>query len=76
MKAWFTAKDLAGIGGLSKHPSNVTRLAKREKWEYRQKEGVKGGGFEYAMSSLPEKVQSALKSQVYCQKHNLQKTMI
>lgn len=64
MKAWFTAKDLAGIGGLSKHPSNVTRLAKREKWEYRQKEGVKGGGFEYAMSSLPEKVQSALKKKV------------
>ena len=33
MKLWFSAKELAGIGGLSKHPSNVNRLARKEKWQ-------------------------------------------
>lgn len=31
MKEWFSAKELAGVGGLSKYPTNVTRQAKKRK---------------------------------------------
>ncbi|HDL3365255.1 TPA: putative DNA-binding transcriptional regulator, partial [Mannheimia haemolytica] len=47
MKDWFSAKELAGISGLSKYPTNVTRQAKKEQWATRPLKGVKGGGFEY-----------------------------
>lgn len=47
MKLWFSAKELAGIGGLSKHPSNVNRQARKEKWQSQPLKGVKGGGVEY-----------------------------
>ncbi|MBN6077395.1 DUF1018 domain-containing protein [Aggregatibacter actinomycetemcomitans] len=60
MKMWFSAKELAGIGGLSKYPSNINRLARKEKWQSRPLIGVKGGGLEYAFSSLPQGVQSDL----------------
>ncbi|MEX4401007.1 hypothetical protein MZA86_09275 [Haemophilus influenzae] len=30
MKNWVTAKEIAGIGGLSKHPTNVNRLARKK----------------------------------------------
>ena len=40
MKLWFSAKELAGIGGLSKHPSNVNRLARKEKWQSQPFKGV------------------------------------
>ena len=60
MKLWFSAKELAGIGGLSKHPSNVNRQARKEKWQSQPLKGVKGGGVEYALSSLPESVQIEL----------------
>lgn len=62
MKEWFSAKELAGIGGLSKYPTNVTRLAKKEKWASRPLVGVKGGGLEYQLSSLPETVQTEIRS--------------
>lgn len=60
MKEWFSAKELAGVGGLSKYPTNVTRHAKKEKWETRPMQGVKGGGFEYNIKSLPIETQQAL----------------
>ncbi|HII3779216.1 TPA: DNA-binding domain-containing protein [Pasteurella multocida] len=58
MKNWVTAKEIAGIGGLSKHPTNVNRLARKEKWIFREIQGVQGGGYEYAFSSLPLEVQT------------------
>ncbi|AKD37526.1 bacteriophage Mu transposase [Pasteurella multocida subsp. multocida OH4807] len=61
MKLWFSAKELAGIGGLSIHPSNINRLAKQQNWVSQPKKGVKGGGLEYALSSLPKNVQDEIK---------------
>ena len=58
MKNWVTAKEIAGIGGLSKHPTNVNRLARKEKWIFREIQGVQGGGYEYSFSSLPLEVQT------------------
>ena len=66
MKLWFSAKELAGIGGLSKHPSNVNRLARKEKWQSQPLKGVNGGGVEYALSSLPELVQMELQKKFVC----------
>lgn len=66
MKLWFSAKELAGIGGLSKHPSNVNRQARKEKWQSQPLKGVKGGGIEYALSSLPESVQIELQKKFVC----------
>ena len=66
MKLWFSAKELAGIGGLSKHPSNVNRQARKEKWQSQPLKGVKGGGVEYALSSLPESVQIELQKKFVC----------
>ncbi|OOF50299.1 transposase [Rodentibacter genomosp. 1] len=60
MKLWFSAKELVGIGGLSKHPSNVNRQARKEKWQSQPLKGVKGGGVEYALSSLPQAVQDEI----------------
>lgn len=57
---WYLPKDLAGIGGLSPFPSNVTRKAKQENWIKREAKGIKGGGFEYHYSSLPSAVQQQL----------------
>ncbi|AWX15207.1 ci repressor-like protein [Mergibacter septicus] len=59
-KEWYLPKDLAGIGGLSPFPSNVTRKARQEGWIKREAKGIKGGGFEFHYSSLPDKVQRAL----------------
>ncbi|MFY1027150.1 DNA-binding protein [Actinobacillus seminis] len=53
MKEWYAARELVGLGGLPNHATNVTRQAKKENWECRPQEGVKGGGFEYHISSLP-----------------------
>ncbi|OOF38223.1 hypothetical protein BKK50_11885 [Rodentibacter rarus] len=60
MKLWFSAKELAGIGGLSKYPSNINRQARKERWQSQPLKGIKGGGVEYAFSSLPEPVQVEL----------------
>ncbi|HDR1360609.1 TPA: ci repressor-like protein [Pasteurella multocida] len=59
-KEWYLPRDLAGLGGLSPFPSNVTRKAKQEGWIKREAKGIKGGGFEYHYSSLPPAVQQAL----------------
>ncbi|MBF0751770.1 MULTISPECIES: DNA-binding protein [unclassified Pasteurella] len=59
-KEWFTAFELAGIGGLPNQPSNVTRRATKNQWVKRQVEGKRGIAFEYHYSSLPEDVQQEL----------------
>ncbi|WP_419843599.1 transposase domain-containing protein [Actinobacillus pleuropneumoniae] len=63
MKEWFLAKELVGIGGLPNHATNVTRQAKKQNWEARAAKGVKGGGLEYHISSLPLETQQALRLQ-------------
>lgn len=63
MKEWFSAKELAGLKGVSTHATNVTRQAKKQNWEMRALKGVKGGGLEYHISSLPPETQQALRLQ-------------
>lgn len=59
MKAHYTAKELAGLPGLPGTEQNVTAKAKRESWP-RQKRSGRGGGWEYAVASLPIETRQAL----------------
>jgi len=56
---WFSAKALAGLPGMPGTHSAVVRRAKRDGWACRTRSG-KGGGREYAFSSLPIATQAAL----------------
>ncbi|ACL72748.1 transposase A [Thioalkalivibrio sulfidiphilus HL-EbGr7] len=56
---WFSAKALAGLPGMPGTQQNVTAKAKRDGWACRKRSG-KGGGREYAFSSLPIATQAAL----------------
>ncbi|NBI12168.1 hypothetical protein GVX81_00705 [[Haemophilus] felis] len=60
IKEWFSAKDLEGIDGLPNRATNITRKAIKEGWLKRDAKGIKGGGFEYHYTSLPERVRLAL----------------
>ncbi len=62
MKAHYTAKELAGLPGLPTHFSAVIRMADRESWAKQPRQG-KGGGWEYALASLPRETQDNLKNQ-------------
>ncbi|HHT7859560.1 hypothetical protein NMV45_11225 [Pasteurella multocida] len=59
-RVWFSAKELEGLNGLPAHATNITRKAKNENWISREAKGIKGGGFEYHISSLPEETQASL----------------
>jgi putative transposase len=56
---WLSAAELAGLSGLPSTPQNITTRAKREGWQSRARSG-RGGGNEYAFSSLPPVTQAAL----------------
>ncbi|MFC5525256.1 transposase domain-containing protein [Rhodanobacter ginsengisoli] len=56
---WYSAAELAGLAGLPSTPQNVTSRARRESWQSRARSG-RGGGNEYAFSSLPPVTQAAL----------------
>jgi putative transposase len=59
MKQWYSAFELVGLPDLPALPNNITRKAKAEKWQSRQRTG-RGGGKEYAYNSLPKPTQAAL----------------
>jgi putative transposase len=59
---FYTAKQLAGLPDMPGTEQAVNRVAKRESWPYRQREG-RGGGREYAASALPKATQKALQAQ-------------
>lgn len=58
---WYTAKDLAALGlpGLPGTVQGINKLAKRDGWLSRPRQG-RGGGVEYRLSSLPETARIAL----------------
>ncbi len=56
---WYTPKELAGLPGMPGTVQGVHVRAKRDKWESR-KRAARGGGREYALSSLPPETQAAL----------------
>jgi putative transposase len=49
---FYTAKQLAGLPGIPGTEQAINRMAKRENWPHRNREG-RGGGREYAESALP-----------------------
>ena len=55
---YYSAKDLAGVGGLPTKPQNVTAKAEREGWPWRKRQG-RGGGKEYIP---PKAVREALEA--------------
>lgn len=61
MKEWFLAKEIAGLVGLPKSPSNVTRLGTQKSWKKRQVEGTRGITYEYHLHSLPPETQQVLR---------------
>ena len=56
---WCAAKELAGQPGMPGTVQGVANRAKRESWSSRTRAG-RGGGREYAFSSLPLETQAAL----------------
>lgn len=60
MKEWYTAEELAHFEELPNNPSSISRKARMEGWDKRQKQGVKGKAHEYHVSSLPQNVQDKL----------------
>lgn len=61
-KEWFSVSELLTeqIEGLPTTDKGISKKADREKWEKRQRNGVKGKTFEYHYTSFPENVQQAL----------------
>ncbi|HDR1365491.1 S24 family peptidase [Pasteurella multocida] len=60
LKEWYSAKELEGLEGLPSLATNITRKAKNENWASREAKGIKGGGYEYHITSLPKKTQDQL----------------
>jgi hypothetical protein len=56
---WYSAADLAGLPGLPGTDRNIRARADREGWQSRMRNG-RGGGKEYAFTSLPAATQAAL----------------
>ncbi|OGW36126.1 MAG: hypothetical protein A2X58_08585 [Nitrospirae bacterium GWC2_56_14] len=59
MKTHYTAKELAGLPGLEITERAIRDKAERESWESQKRAG-KGGGWEYALASLPAATRKAL----------------
>ncbi len=57
---WFSIKDVIGLVGLPSTLMGVHKVAKREGWVSRRKEGVRGKALEFSVSSLPPVTQAAL----------------
>jgi len=50
---FYTAKQLAGLPGMPGTERGVRKMADRENWSCREREG-RGGGREYPISALPD----------------------
>jgi len=59
MNAWYTAKELAGLDGMPTTIQGVNYKAKNEQFIARYRT-ERGGGFEYHLSTLPEKTKMHL----------------
>lgn len=65
LKKFYSVQELSKFN-LSEFPTSVRRIkekAKRENWQSRKRSG-KGGGVEYALSSLPKEVQEEIYSKL------------
>lgn len=59
MKAWLTIAELVGLPGLPRSQPGLQKLATRENWAWRPREG-RGGGREYDFAYLPAETRRAL----------------
>ena len=57
IKEAYTTRELAELKGVA--PKNLLSRAKRENWTGRTRSG-RGGGFEWLVSSMPEKTRLAI----------------
>ena len=57
---FISANELIGLSGVPNTGPGIRKMAAREGWEVRKKEGVQGRAIEYAVSSLPPATQAAL----------------
>jgi hypothetical protein len=60
VKEWVTVQELMKIHGLPRTTQGINTKAKKENWERRRRQGMKGNTFEYQVSSLPDWIQSAI----------------
>ncbi|MBZ0164598.1 MAG: Mu transposase C-terminal domain-containing protein [Notoacmeibacter sp.] len=62
MREWFAPAEIARAAGrdLPASERGITRLAKTQGWNARKRQGGRGGGTEYHVSSLPGPVQVRL----------------
>lgn len=58
-REWYSASKLAGLPGLPGTVQRINAKARNQNWHYRKRKG-RGGGREYAFTSLPIETQAAL----------------
>ncbi len=63
LATWYSAKELAGLPGLPKAITSISRKAVNDGWQRQQVEGVKGRSFQYHIDNLPEETQKHLRQQ-------------
>ena len=60
MEMWISAQQLAVLETMPSSPQGVNKKARAGNWEKRQVQGIRGIGYEYAFSSLPQATQAEL----------------
>ena len=60
MGMWFSAQQLTDLETMPSSPQGINKKARVENWEKRQVQGIRGVGYEYAFSSLPQETQAEL----------------
>lgn len=57
---WITAKELIEFPGVPNSSVGIRKMAEREGWESRRKQGVQGRAIEFTVKSLPAVTQTAI----------------
>lgn len=60
MERWFSAQQLTDLETMPSSPQGINKKARVENWEKRQVQGIRGVGYEYAFTSLPQETQAEL----------------
>ncbi|HHF3237850.1 TPA: DNA-binding protein, partial [Vibrio alginolyticus] len=57
---WITAKELIELPGVPNSAVGIRKMAERENWESRRKQGVQGRAIEFSVNDLPPATQAAI----------------
>lgn len=60
MERWFSAQQLTDLETMPSSPQGINKKARVENWVKRQVQGIRGIGYEYAFTSLPQETQAEL----------------